>query len=272
MSWAGILRPSDEFAPAAKSQLAVISADSVTRYFGKWSNKYSRFATNLTSAKIRVKTVALGEVPTDGIQCIIHWVDREDVIRSDKGSVCYGDGWPKKLWNLFTSEMQTLPQGTVAEKLRNFLDSDLQEENELVSLWRKRLKTGSLVGSDQQRDLDEYWLPVPATLVLNDETETHCIFSWSPGAHFYKSLSEALSSSEVIERKPNYHNLAKYYLECVLAKLHGVRFDPEYDFIEDEVYSNRAEVKELVDSFTLLEKERISDRRFGQLDRFGFAN
>jgi hypothetical protein len=38
--------------------------------------------------------------------------------------------------------LEELPEGTIAEKLRRFLDSDLKEENEIVSLWRKRLKTG----------------------------------------------------------------------------------------------------------------------------------
>ncbi len=272
MSWAGILRPGNEFTPAIKSQLSIITADSdvaLHRYFGKWNSAYNRFTTNFTSSKINVRAIAPDEEPSDGIQCILHWVDQKDMIRSDKGSVCYGDGWPKELWDAFTSELDNLPEGTVAEKLRSFLDSNLQRESGFVSLWRKRLKNGRLVRFEEQEELDRYWLPVPATLVV-DKMKTQCVFSWSPGALFYGSLSEALSSPEAIEKKPDYQNQAKYYLECVLAKLHGVKFAFPNDFLEDEEYANRPEVKALQGSFTQLEKKRISDRRFGRLDRFGF--
>ena len=271
MSWAGILRPGNEFTPAIKSQLAIITADSdvaLRRYFGKWNGAYNRFTTNFTSPKIKVIAVQPDEEPGDGIQCILHWVYQKDLIRSDNGSVCFGDGWPKEFWDVFTSELDNLPEGTVAAKLRSFLDSDLQAENEIVSLWRKRLRNGTLVRFEEREELDKYWLPVPATLVV-DKVKTQCVFSWSPGASFYGSLSEALSSTEGIEKKPDYQNQAKYYLECVLAKLHGVKFTFPNDFLEDEEYANRPEVKALQGPFTQLEKERISDRRFGLLDRFG---
>jgi len=58
MSWAGILRPGNEFAPAVRSQLAIMTSESgppLKRYFGKWNAAFSRFSTNLTSAKIIVK-------------------------------------------------------------------------------------------------------------------------------------------------------------------------------------------------------------------------
>lgn len=273
MSWAGILRPGDEFTPSVKSQLAVITADSgisLRRYFGKWNVTYNRFSTNLTSSMINVRAIEPDEEPGDGIQCILHWVDQKDIIRSEKGSVCFGDGWPKELWDAFTSELELLPNGTVADKLRSFLDSDLQSENRFVSLWRKRLKNGVLVRFEEQEEIDSYWLPVPATLAI-DDVKTHCIFSWSPGALFYRSLSEALSSSQATEKKPNNLNQANYYLECVLAKLHGVKLSSPNDLLEDKEYAKRQEVKALEDSFTRLEKERISDRRFGRLDRLGFA-
>ena len=273
MSWAGILRPGNEFTPAKKSKLAVLTTDSdipFRRYFGKWDGVYNRFATNFTSSKIKVEAIAPNEEPSDGIQCILHWVDQKDMIRSDKGSVCYGDGWPKELWDLFTSQLDNLPQGTIAEKLREFLDSNLLEENRFVSLWRSRLRKGTLV-DEQKEDLDRYWLPVPATLII-DREKTQCIFSWSPGALFYESLSEALSSFEAIEKKSDYQNQAKYYLECVLGKLHGVKFDSQDDLLQDEEYAHRPEVKGLQDSFTQLERERISDRRFGRLDCFGFSD
>jgi predicted site-specific integrase-resolvase len=98
-----------------------------------------------------------------------------------------------------------------------------------------------------------------------------CIFSWSPGAIFYGSLSESLSSPEAQERKPDLERQAKYYLECILAKLHSVEFDSPSDFIEDRAYAIRPEDMELLDSFTKLGKERILDRKFGRLDRFGFS-
>ena len=107
-------------------------------------------------------------------------------------------------------------------------------------------------------------------MIADEEVKTQCVFSWSPGAIFYRSLSEALSSSRATAKKPNSQNQARYYLECVLAKLHGVRFASEYDFLEDEEYANRPEVKKLEHKFVELEKERISDKRFGRLDRFGF--
>ena len=272
MSWAGILRPGDEFTPAIKSQLAIITADSdipLRRYFGKWNSAYNRFTTNFTSPKIKVRAVEPDEEPSDGIQCILHWVDPKDMIRSDKGSVCYGDGWPKELWDLFTSQLDNLPEGTVAEKLRSFLDSSLEGENRFVSLWRKRLRNGTLVGFEEQDKLDKYWLPVPATLIVGAGT-TQCIFSWSPGALFYKSLTEALSSAEAIEKRPDPQNQAKYYLECFLAKLHGVKFSSQNDFLDDEEYANRPEVRALEATFTRLEKERILDSRYGRLDRLGF--
>jgi hypothetical protein len=58
MSGAGILRPGDEFTPAGKSQLAVMTEESgppLKRYFGKWNITYRRFTTNLTSANSEVE-------------------------------------------------------------------------------------------------------------------------------------------------------------------------------------------------------------------------
>lgn len=269
MSWAGILRPGDEFTRPAKSQLCVITAADtdvrLRRYLGKWDNSYKRFTTNFTTSRINVRAVAPGASSREGIQCILHWLDQKDMIRSE----FYGDGWPKEVWDSFRTELSNLPKGTLAQKLRSFLNSDLREENEFVSLWRKRVRSTALIRLEEQEELDKYWLPVPATLIFNG-TSTDCIFSWSPGTIFYGSLIEALSSPEAQEKKPDLENQAKYYLECVLAKLHGVKFDSPSDFIEDKAYVLRPEVKELLASFTKLEKERISDKEFGRLDRFGF--
>ena len=240
MSWAGILRPGNEFAPAKKSQLAVITGDSsnsVKRYFGNWNSSFSRFTTNLTSPNIRVEAVKPGNRPSDGIQCILHWIDSEYMIRSDKGSVCYGDGWPKDLWNAFIFQLGSVSEGTtIAEKLRSFLNSDLQETNELVSQWHRRLRAGSLVSSEKQLEIDRSWLPVPAKLV-GSHISTQCILSWSPGATFYRNLSEALASREASVKRPDPMNQAKYYLECTLAKLHGVSFDFADDLLEDQKYA-----------------------------------
>jgi hypothetical protein len=83
-------------------------------------------------------------------------------------------------------------------------------------------------------------------------------------------LTEALASQEAIQYKPDVENQGKYYSECMLAKLHGVSFDNPNDFLEDHEYAARPEVQRLRDSFEKLERERISDRKFGRLDRFGF--
>jgi hypothetical protein len=79
-------------------------------------------------------------------------------------------------------------------------------------------------------------------------------------------MSEAIASSEATQR-PDLVNQAKYYLECTLAKLHGVKFGKD-DYIEDEAYERTTEVLEVGKSFRKLERERIA--KFGPLDRFDF--
>jgi hypothetical protein len=270
MSWAGILRPGNEFAPAKKSQIAVItevSGERVTRSLGNWNSSYRRFTTNFSSPELKVEAVHPGEKTGKGIQCILHWIERSDMIRSDEGGVCYGDGWPKELWDAFISEASTLAGETIAKKLRVFLDSDLKGENRMVAQWRSRVREGVLVPPNEQSEIDKSWLPVPAKLFLDDK-ESECIFSWSPGASFFHSLSEALASPEARQKKPDLSNQARYYLECTLAKLHGINFDDPNDFLEDRKYALCSEVKEIQDSFSKLELERIS--KFGRLDKFGF--
>ena len=265
MSWAGIMRSGNEFPRAKKSELVVLRSEGSTlkRYFGKWDYSFKRFATNLTSAKITVGVT--GE--EGGIQCILHWVDRKDMIRSDKGSVCQGDGWPSKLWDAFLSELPNLPSGTIAEKLSSFLDSNLKEENPLVSEWRRKVRNGKIVEPEKESIIDRSWVPVPASLIIGNK-KTQCIFSWSPGAQFYPSISEALSSSEAIEKKPSLENQAKYYVECTLAALHGVRFGSD-DYVEDMKYTFTDEVQRVQKDLVKLEQERIADRNLGFLDRFG---
>ena len=269
MSWAGILRPGNEFAPAFRSQLAVMTAESgppLKRYFGKWDATFCRFTMNLTSSKIRVAALQPGQRSEGGVMCVLHWVDRRDMVRSDRGSVCYGDGWPTGLWEAFTSQLANLPDGTIAEKLQGFLGSDLLDENESVRLWRARVRGGATVPAEARTFIDAHWLPVPAALV-SDDGPSRCIVSWSPGADFYRSMSDALASRGAEQRTPDPANQAKYYLECTLSKLHGVRFGPD-DHVEDPRYEDTREVREISESLERLERHRIADPRFGSLDRF----
>jgi hypothetical protein len=267
MSWAGIFRLGDEFPRSVKSQLAVLTPESgppLVRYFGKWSGAYRRFTTNLSSSKLVVKALEPGTRPGDGIQCVLHWVDRRDMVRSDQGGVCLGDGWPVKLWKAFVSELDNLPGGTVAEKLRSFSESNTQEGNAMVAEWRERLKAGSVSPPERGRTVfGESWLPTPARLDTGSDT-TDCIVSWAPSARFYRSMSEAIASSE---EKPDPVSQARYYLECTFAKLHGVRFGNK-DYIEDEAYERTAEVLEVGRSMRKLERERIA--KLGTLSRFDF--
>jgi hypothetical protein len=269
MSWAGILRPGNEFAPALRSQLAVMTEESgqlLERYFGKWNASFKRFTTNLTSARIRVEALEPGQRREGGIMCVLHWVDPKDMVRSDKGSVCYGDGWPVELWDSFTAHLGGLPGYSVGEKLKCFLDSDLEEATESVKLWRARVRAGAIVPPEERTAIDEYWLPVPARLT-SDAGPANCIVSWSPGATFYRSISEALGSREASKKQPDLANQAKYYLECTLAKMHGVRFESG-DFLEDVAYERTEEYQRFAGAFEELERQRISNPRLGALDRF----
>jgi hypothetical protein len=271
MSWAGIFRPGDEFPRSRKSQLAVLTAESgppLTRYFGKWSGTYRRFTTNLSSAKLVVKALEPGRRPGDGIRCVLHWVDRRDMVRSDNGGVCVGDGWPVELWKAFVSELDNLPDGTVAEKLRSFSESNFQEGNAMVAEWRRRLRAGRVIPPERGRPVfGESWLPIPARLDAENGT-TGCIVSWAPSARVYRSMSEAIASSEAVH-KPDLVNQARYYLECNLAKLHGVKFGKD-DYVEDEVYERTAEVLKVGKSLMKLERERIA--KLGPLSRFDVRN
>ena len=113
------------------------------------------------------------------------------------------------------------------------------------------------------------WLPVPAKLTSDEEESGACILSWSPGGTFYRSLSEALGSPEAARKKPDLANQARYYVECMLGRLHGVSFANQNDLLEDRVYAKRPEVREIRTSLTRLERERIADPALGLLDRFG---
>ncbi|MGA9840636.1 MAG: hypothetical protein WBF81_08945 [Thermoplasmata archaeon] len=270
MSWAGMLRPGDPFPPALSSRLASLTAESgppLRRAFGSWSRRYRRFTSNLNSAKIQVDVHPPGHPPDDGVQCVVHWVDAGALRSSDPGSVCAGDGWPVELWDAFTSEIDTLPRGSIAEKLRHFRDSRRHEGNSIVAAWREALRTSVLRPPAEARARGSGWIPVPVTLRSEDET-TAAIVSWDPQGQDFPSLSDALRTPETPGHRPDLESQARYYLECTLATLHGVRF-ARYDRVEDEEYARSPEVCALEDSFHRLERERIADPRFGLLDRFG---
>ncbi len=269
MTWAGILRRGDEFPPAKRSELAVITASSgppLRRYFGRWSGDYRRFTTNLTSAKIAVRVLQPGERPGDGLLCVVHWVSRGDMLRTDEGGVCHGDGWPVEFWSAFVSQLDSLPPKTVAEKLRSFADSRLQGRNKSVAEWRARLEEGRVIPPGEWPSvIGESLIPTPVELTAGDDRR-YCIVSWAPSGQIYRSLSEALASPEAIQKGPDLANQAKYYLECTLARLHGVRFGPN-DWIEDPAYERTREVLKLATSFRRSETQRIA--KLGSLDRFG---
>jgi hypothetical protein len=270
MSWAGILRPDDVFPAAKMSRLAVLTSESgppLRRYFGSWSVRYRRFTTNLSSVKIRVDTSLRREPPVKGVECVVHWVDARDMIRSDSGGVCAGDGWPVDLWNGFTSVIDQLPPGTISEKLRSFQDSRLLEQNPVVAHWRATLREEVVSGSTEFSAGRSGLIPVPATLVTEVGT-TACIVSWDPNGLGFPSLSDALDSPGALINPPDLVSQARYYLESTLAKLHGIRFGPN-DAVEDSRFARTPEVMGLQDSFRELEQQRISNPRFGLLDRFG---
>jgi hypothetical protein len=291
MSWAGLLRPGDEFPPPRRSRLAVLTAAAggaaPKRYFGGWSSVYRRFTSNLTSPRIVVTVMPpSGRRPPvegeRGIECLVHWVDRRDVLRTDAKGVCHGDGWPIALWEAFVSRIDDLPEGSVARRLWSFAAAsstsqgeEEQREEPVVREWRALLRGAPPPLPPERSRLGPGWVPVPATLLTGSDARTaigsYCILSWSPrpaGAAIFRSPSEALSSSEALRRKPDLQSQARYYLECDLAKLQGVRFGPD-DILEDEVFARTPEVMSLRERLTAAEQERIADPRFGPLSRFG---
>jgi hypothetical protein len=270
MSWAGILRPGNSFPTALSSRLGTLTTESgppLRRFFGSWSARYRRFTSNLSSAKILVQTAENGQRLERGIQCVVHWVDSRAMRSLGPGSVCAGDGWPFALWKAFTSEIDNLPPGSLAERLFSFRDSRLQEGNPAVAEWRATLREGRLRPSAEPLARRDGWIPVPATL-LTEAGSTACIVSWDSNGKEFHSLSGAIKSPGAQRDPPDLVSQARYYLECTLASLHGVRFGP-YDAIEDNGFAHSREVLKLEDSLKRLEQERIANPKFGLLDRFG---
>jgi hypothetical protein len=270
MSWTGLLRPADPFPPAVSSRLGVLTAESgppLRRFFGSWSVRYRRFTSNLSSAKIRVQTAEPGWRPEGGIQCVVHWVDSHAIRSAGPGSVCTGDDWPPELWKAFLSEIDSLPRGSLAEKLSSFRDSHLQENTPIVAEWRNLLREGRLQPSTEPLGLSDGWIPVPASL-RTPSGSTACIVSWDPRGREFDSLSNAIKAPEAQHDPLDRASQARYYLECTLARLHGVRFGP-HDAIEDEGFAHSPEVLSLEDSLKGFEQQCIASPKFGLLDRFG---
>jgi hypothetical protein len=271
MSWAGILRPGDQFPAAIKSELAVMTASSgprLRRYFGSWSTRYRRFATNLSSPRIRVETFVASRPPALGIQCIVHWLDRRRVIATGPASVCAGDGWPPELWKAFTSTLDEAPPGTVAEKLNSFAAAaDSPDQPEIVTGWRAQLRTAERPALTSLSALGGGWVPIPAELITPERTG-HCIISWAPFAPAYRSLSEAIASPLADKQPVDLASQATYYVECTLAKLHGIQFGPD-DAIEDEEFAKRSEVENVRKRLRRFEEDCIARPDFGRLDANG---
>ncbi|MDG6969398.1 MAG: hypothetical protein JRM74_04270 [Nitrososphaerota archaeon] len=267
MSWAGIMRPGDEFSPAYRSRLAVLTANSgmrLGRYYGAWSSRYRRFTTNLSTPQIFARALKPGDRPGEGVQCILHWVSREDMIRIGSGSVSHGDGWPEDLWKIFTSELENLPPGSVCEKLRSFADSRMREDEPIVAEWRALLQGASGIGGASL--VGRGWIPVPAKLDAQQGPRA-CVVSWSPSGLSFRSLQEALDSNDPELGRPDLRSQAKYYLECMLAKLHGVAFGRE-DAIEDANFEKSPAFADLVGRYMANERDLISNPEFGRLDRY----
>ena len=272
MSWLGVLRPGDEFSRPVRSRLAVLTAESgptLARYYGTWSEKYRRFTTNVSSPRIAVRQLRTGQEPGPGLHCVLHWVKREDVARSGPGSVCQGDAWPPALWQGFLSALPRLPAGSIAEKLRDFAESDLLSDVPVVRQWRAWLHESAPEGDGSEPSTEYGLIPVPATLRTMRTTRA-CIVSWSPTTRRFRSLTEALESPEGLRRKPDLGNQARYYLECVLAKHHGVLFGTG-DSVEDQRFEQTPEFQKIVNELTGSEIARLADPAYGRFDRFGRA-
>jgi hypothetical protein len=270
MSWAGLLRPGDSFCPTLRSRLATMTSEfgpPLKRYYGTWSAKYRRFCTNLSSPRIVVGVREPGDSPEEGIQCILHWVAREDMIRTDTGGVCHGDGWPTELWERFTARLDQLGSGSVGDKLRSYANSDVDSDIPIVEEWRALIQGRSPDTPSAEATIGEGWVPVPADLKTPARRRT-CILSWSPSALRFQSLREALGSPEARARQLDLKNQAAYYLECQLARLHGVSFG-SWDSIEDRWFEEAPQYGALADGYYALERGRIADPSKGRLDCLG---
>lgn len=215
MSWAGILRRGDEFCRPARSQLAVLdSADGppLRRYYGAGSSRHRRFTSNLSSPNVRVRVGEPGTSRKGGIRCILHWVNRKDMLRIGPGGAGQGDGWPVELWRSFTSELDRLAGASVGEKLSSFVASGLKEDVPIVAEWRALLQRRVESDATRATHVGQGWIPVPARFETSARTSVRTL-SWSPSRMRFGSLREDLESADARRLEPDLINQARYFLE-----------------------------------------------------------
>lgn len=268
MSWAGLLRPGDEFATSYRSRRATVTTVAgppLRRFYGGWSTRYRRFTSNLSSPHLRVTLATPDAPPSAGIDAIVHWVARRDLLASGPGSVAAGDGWPPALWAAFLACRDRLPPGSVGEQLRAFARASTPDEEPTVTAWRRLLRDGGDTDRDRAGPLGEGWLPVPAELESPDGPRV-CIASWSPSPVRFESVTAALASDLAEQRGADVEQQARYYLECRLATLHGIRFSAD-DALADRAFEAGPTVRGLRATYASLEEGRIGDPSYGRLDR-----
>ena len=270
MSWAGLLRPGDEFCAAVRSRRASLTSESgsaLRRFFGSWSDRYRRFGTQLSATRIRVRSLGPDEAPDDGIQGLVHWVARDDLLRRGPGGVCHGDGWPVDLWDRFRSRLDRLSGGSVGAQLAEYAASDLDRGVPVVAAWRAWLRGPEDSGDAPRASLGSGWMPVPVRL-RTPTGEGTCIVSCSPSPLRFRSLPEALDSPEARRRGVDPIAQAAYYLECQMAQIHGVSFGAG-DALADRSFEERAALRALRAAYEQQERRLVEDPARGRLDRFG---
>lgn len=268
MSWAGLLRPGDEFAASRRSRLATVRAERgppLQRYYGGWSERYRRFTSNLSSPRLHLEVHEPGAAPRDGILAVVHWVDRATLVGNGPGSVAAGDGWPAALWDAFLSVRDGLGGESVGEGLRRFATSERLAELPIVAEWRRRIQDGGTTEPPSPSSIGTAWVPVPVA-IDSEFGPRVAIASWSPSPLRFGSVGEALASRFAEARGADVESQARYYLECRLAALHGVRFSAD-DRLIDRAFEAGPAVRRLHAAMTTGEERRIGDPAYGRLDR-----
>ncbi len=270
MSWTGLLRPGDRFPRSRTARWATLHSEagpSLERYFGAWSSSHRRFTLNLSSPRVIVR-VGRGQRARDpGLECIVHWIAREDLLRTGPGGACHGDGWPVDLWERFVARRDRLPGTSVGEQLRAYSESDMDADLRVVAEWRRMTGPGAVARAPASGRSG--WLPVPARMDSPSGAGS-CIVSWSPSPARFASIRDALDSAAREGEIPDAMDQARYYLECRLARFHGVRFGPG-DRVVDRAYERRAIVRALAATLLPAERAHIEDPGRGRLDRLGGA-
>lgn len=246
------------------SRRAVMIAESratLVRYFGRWSEQYQRFTTNLSTSRFSVRVLGADEASLPGIECVVHWVDRDAMFSTGEQSVCRSDGWSIELWQRLMAILQQGGDRAIALGLQALATSPTPGEGAIVAMWRAAIAGESGYWPDDY--LPSALLPVPRPLVLGDVV-TACVVSCSPNARVFPSLSDAIGRQTTEGRRLDRENQARYYLECTLSRLHGVRFGPD-DYIIDEQFEATPEVQRLTPAYTARERSLIADPSLGNL-------